>query len=442
MKAIILAAGYATRLRPLTDTWAKELLPVGGTPILDSIVESIADRRRGRRGARGHERAQGAGVRRVGARAGRSPCTTTARRPNEDRLGAIGDMQFVIERAGIDDDLLVIAGDNLFEFDLSEFVALLAGEGNRERDRRARRRHARARAALRDRRARRGRARARLRREAGGPAVDARRDRHVPLPRAHVPLVRTYLDDGNPPDQPGRLVALAVPARARLRLARSTSGWYDIGDHEQLLEADNRFRREQGLPERAAYTPTSHTFGAKPSQTRHAVARSVGRVARRPPPAAPLRLLWWAFPHALLWLPRPAAPARGRRAAPAAARRRRGPSNAAANAQGAGWPSPPRARPSSTPGLRGRSCAPGRSAASATSQPVRPSSSSSTSSGRPWTHHVCARRTRSASSAAAGTPPSRSPVSSRAGGSSSSCRCSSAGVQPSGRRRFRTRGAA
>ena len=42
VKAIILAAGYATRLRPLTDTWAKELLPVGGRPIIDRIVDGIA----------------------------------------------------------------------------------------------------------------------------------------------------------------------------------------------------------------------------------------------------------------------------------------------------------------------------------------------------------------------------------------------------------------
>ena len=42
MKAIVLAAGYATRLRPLTDTWAKELLPVGGRPILDWILDAIA----------------------------------------------------------------------------------------------------------------------------------------------------------------------------------------------------------------------------------------------------------------------------------------------------------------------------------------------------------------------------------------------------------------
>ena len=43
MKALILAAGYATRLRPLTDTWAKELLPVGGRPIVDRIVDNLAE---------------------------------------------------------------------------------------------------------------------------------------------------------------------------------------------------------------------------------------------------------------------------------------------------------------------------------------------------------------------------------------------------------------
>ena len=42
MKALILAAGYATRLRPLTDTWAKELLPVGGRPIVDRICENLS----------------------------------------------------------------------------------------------------------------------------------------------------------------------------------------------------------------------------------------------------------------------------------------------------------------------------------------------------------------------------------------------------------------
>ena len=42
MKCLILAAGYATRLRPLTDNFPKPLLPVGGKPILDWLVEDIA----------------------------------------------------------------------------------------------------------------------------------------------------------------------------------------------------------------------------------------------------------------------------------------------------------------------------------------------------------------------------------------------------------------
>src|SRR2546428_13642267 len=48
---------------------------------------------------------------------------------NDDRLGAIGDIRFVIDRAGIDDDLLVIAGGNLFDFNLSHFVDSRRAQG-------------------------------------------------------------------------------------------------------------------------------------------------------------------------------------------------------------------------------------------------------------------------------------------------------------------------
>ena len=121
MKAVILAAGYATRLRPLTATWAKELLPVGGRPIVDWIVESI----RGvpsvdavhlvtnaRKAPAFHDWAAGNDV--IVHDDGTSS--------NDDRLGAIGDLRFVIDRAGLaGDDLLVIAGDNLFEFSLADY---------------------------------------------------------------------------------------------------------------------------------------------------------------------------------------------------------------------------------------------------------------------------------------------------------------------------------
>jgi glucose-1-phosphate thymidylyltransferase len=253
VKAIVLAAGYATRLRPLTDTWAKELLPVGGKPILTSIVESIAT-------------VADVDEVHVVTNAHKAPAfvewakdrevtvhddgTST----NEDRLGAIGDMQFVIQRAGIDDDLLVIAGDNLFEFDLSEFVGYWRTKGTASA------------IAVRDVGTRElaqrygivdladdGRVLDFVEKPEDPPSTLAATATYL-YHRAHVPLVRTYLDDGNPPDQPGRLVAW-LHQREPVYGWAFDAGWYDIGDHEQLLEADNRLRAAQGLPERAAYSP-------------------------------------------------------------------------------------------------------------------------------------------------------------------------------------------
>ena len=253
MKAIVLAAGYATRLRPLTDTWAKELLPVGGKPILTSIVESIQTVSdvdevhvvtNARKAPAFVKWAQGRDV------TVHDDGTST----NEDRLGAIGDMQFVIERAGIDDDLLVIAGDNLFEFDLSEFVRYWRSKGIASA------------IAVRDVGTRElaqrygivdlgddGRVLDFVEKPEDPPSTLAATATCL-YHRAHVPLVRTYLDDGNPPDQPGRLVGWLYQREPVYGWAFD-AGWYDIGDHEQLLEADNRLRREQGLPERATYSP-------------------------------------------------------------------------------------------------------------------------------------------------------------------------------------------
>jgi len=71
--------------------------------------------------------------------------------------------------------------------------------------------------------------------------------------RSHVPLVRRYLDEGNPPDHPGRLVAWLVP-RAPVYGYTAGGDWRDIGDAGQLLEADNRFRALAGLPLRNSYS--------------------------------------------------------------------------------------------------------------------------------------------------------------------------------------------
>ena len=58
---------------------------------------------------------------------------------------------------------------------------------------------------------------------------------------------------GNNADQPGNLVAW-LHRREPVYAYRFAGGWYDIGDHEQLLEADNRLRDREGLPQRDSYT--------------------------------------------------------------------------------------------------------------------------------------------------------------------------------------------
>lgn len=126
MKAIILAAGYATRLYPLTLNQPKALLPIGGQPIIDSIVSQInaidavneiyvvtnhkfVD----------HFEQWAKEVKSNTPIVVLDDGTLT----EETRLGAIGDINFVIEQKKIDDDLLVIAGDNFFTYRLEDYYA-------------------------------------------------------------------------------------------------------------------------------------------------------------------------------------------------------------------------------------------------------------------------------------------------------------------------------
>jgi glucose-1-phosphate thymidylyltransferase len=253
VKAIVLAAGYATRLRPLTDTWAKELLPVGGRPILDGIVESIEQVDEvdevhivtNARKAPAFERwAAGRDVR------VHDDGTTS----NEDRLGAIGDIRFVVDRAAIDDDLLVIAGDNLFDFSLVELTTYWRGKGDASvvavRDvgsRELASRYGIVALAADD------RVISFVEKPSDPPSTLAATATYL-FHRTHVPLVETYLADGNPPDQPGRFVGWLYQRRPVYGW-EFHEGWFDIGDGEQLLAADNRVRAARGLPARSVYSP-------------------------------------------------------------------------------------------------------------------------------------------------------------------------------------------
>jgi glucose-1-phosphate thymidylyltransferase len=255
MKAVVLAAGYATRLRPLTESTSKMLLPLAERPMLDYLIERIEavpdideiHLVTNARFASDFERWAAGSTSRV-------PITvhddgTTS---NDDRLGAIGDLQFTIERAGLDDDLLIVAGDNLFDFDLRHLIAFWRAKSDgsaiavREIDDRE------------------------LLRQYSVIEVDDD-DRVVSLVekpdepqgtlagvaiyvlrRDHVPLVRRYLDEGNVPDQPGRLFVWLYP-RVPVYAYRFEGDWLDIGDRDQLLEADNRMRERAGLERRAEY---------------------------------------------------------------------------------------------------------------------------------------------------------------------------------------------
>ncbi len=130
MKCLILAAGYATRLRPLTDNFPKPLLPVGGKPILDWLVEDIAATGKvdGFVVISNHKFAsifeKWSASRPEDIRVVDDGTST-----NETRLGAVRDIQFAIEALDLEDDFLVIAGDNLLDFSLSEFLEYSSSKG-------------------------------------------------------------------------------------------------------------------------------------------------------------------------------------------------------------------------------------------------------------------------------------------------------------------------
>ncbi len=254
MKALLLAAGYATRLRPLTDEVPKPLLAVGGRPMVDWICDQIA------------ACAEIDGVHLVTNAvyaaaferwaAGRGVVVhDDGTHSNESRLGAIGDIRVAVERGRLGGEaLLVIAADNLFEFSLRDYIAF-------------------------------------WRAKPGGSAIAVHRladpslaplygvveldaeDRVVGLeekpenPRsdlvstatylfspAHLALIEPYLAGGNPPDPPGVFLTWLC-AREPVYGFRFSEEWLDVGELSQLQEADNRYRERRGLAPRETYEP-------------------------------------------------------------------------------------------------------------------------------------------------------------------------------------------
>ena len=129
MKCLILAAGYATRLYPLTENFPKPLLKVGEKTILDWLIDDI----------------DSAGVvdeyvvisnhkfapvfENWAKDSTKVTVLDDGTSTNETRLGAVRDIQFAIDTLKLDDDLLVIAGDNVLDFSLVRFIEYAKDKG-------------------------------------------------------------------------------------------------------------------------------------------------------------------------------------------------------------------------------------------------------------------------------------------------------------------------
>ena len=145
MKCLILAAGYATRLYPLTENFPKPLLKVGEKTILDWLVDDIdtaglvdeyvviSNHKFAPIFEEWAKEIPGQAGNDVGrhARPDRASITVLddGTSSNETRLGAVRDIQFAIDTLGLDDDLLVMAGDNLLDFSLVHFLEYAQEKG-------------------------------------------------------------------------------------------------------------------------------------------------------------------------------------------------------------------------------------------------------------------------------------------------------------------------
>lgn len=246
MNALILAAGYATRLYPLTLNKAKPLLKVAGKPIIEWVVDNLAP-------VSGLETIYIVTNDKFAAdfrawadsyedrhRNLKFQVINDGSTSDDDKLGAIGDINLVLTREdGVaQNDLIVIAGDNLFSEPLTDFAEVA--------------RHSDAAIGVYDVET------LEAIKKYGCVEIDqeglvAHFEEKPPKPKSTLAaialyyysrevlaLFKTYLAAGNNPDQPGRFVQWLY-TRKPVKAFQVRGKWLDIGSKETLEEADKVF---------------------------------------------------------------------------------------------------------------------------------------------------------------------------------------------------------
>jgi len=250
MKLIILAAGYATRLYPLTLDRPKPLLEVAGRPMIEHVLASLGGvpqidhvyvvtnakfAGHFERWAKNYASGQGG-----------PPITVINDGTTDDtnKLGAIGDLNLVLTRENVDDDVIVVAGDNLFDSGLEGFAEFclkiqaptvgVYDVGDLEQIKKYNNIGTDA--------------EGRITSFEEKPAQPVSTVTAIALyyyPKEALPLVRQYIAEGNNPDQPGRLVQW-MHMRTPFYTWTVPGAWYDIGSKETLAEADVVFSGRLG----------------------------------------------------------------------------------------------------------------------------------------------------------------------------------------------------
>jgi glucose-1-phosphate thymidylyltransferase len=253
MKVLILAAGYGTRLYPLTLRQAKPLLAVAGQPMIEYVLDNIAP-------IGGIERVYVVTNARFAGdfqrwsdqyRATKSKLDFTIVNDQSteegNKLGAIGDMHLVITKERVDDDLIVVAGDNLFSQSLEGFGAFCRQKqapvlavydvGSLEEIKKYNS----------------------ISLDGGGRITFFEEKPKAPTstltgialyyyPKSVLPMIQQYMAEKNNPDQPGRLVQWLY-SRTPVYTWRVPGLWFDIGSKENLEEANRIFAgAAQGRP--------------------------------------------------------------------------------------------------------------------------------------------------------------------------------------------------